>query len=80
MLGLLIATGLVRHIPVLLGLYALTLVLAAASRIGLGWFAKRVWFFIPLFSGVIVAPAMFSFITRGRLCSRWGTGSGTRSG
>jgi cobalt ECF transporter T component CbiQ len=67
MLGLLIATGLVRHIPVLLGLYALTLVLAAASRIGLGWFAKRVWFFIPLFTGVIVAPAMFSFITPGEI-------------
>ena len=67
MLGLLIATGLVRHIPVLLGLYALTLVLAAASRIGLGWFAKRVWFFIPLFTGVIVAPAMFSFITPGEV-------------
>jgi cobalt ECF transporter T component CbiQ len=67
MIGLLIATGLVRHIPVLLGLYALTLVLAAASRIGLGWFAKRVWLFIPLFTGVIVAPAMFSFVTPGEV-------------
>jgi cobalt/nickel transport system permease protein len=66
-LALLIAAGLVRHIPVLLGLYALTLVLAAASRIGLGWFAKRVWLFIPLFTGVIVAPAMFSFITPGEV-------------
>jgi cobalt ECF transporter T component CbiQ len=65
MLGLLIATGLVRHIPVLLGLYALTLVLAAASRIELGWFVKRVWLFIPLFTGAIVAPAMFSFVTPG---------------
>ena len=67
MLGLLIATGLVRHIPVLLGLYALTLVLAATSRIGLGWFAKRVWLFIPLFTGVVVAPAMFSFVTPGEI-------------
>jgi len=67
MLGLLIATGLVRHIPVLLGLYALTLVLAAASRIGLGLFVKRVWFFIPLFTGVIVAPAIFNFITPGEV-------------
>lgn len=67
MIGLLIAIGLVRHIPVLLGLYALTVVLAAASRIGLGWFAKRVWLFIPLFTGVIVAPAMFSFITPGEI-------------
>ncbi len=67
MLGLLIATGLVRHIPVLLGLYALTLVLAAASRIGLGWFAKRVWLFIPLFTGLVVAPATFSFVTPGEV-------------
>ncbi|MHB8059638.1 MAG: cobalt ECF transporter T component CbiQ [Gaiellaceae bacterium] len=67
MLGLLVATGLVRHVPVLLGLYALTLVLAAASLIGLGWFAKRVWLFIPLFTGVIVAPAIFSFITPGEV-------------
>jgi len=66
-LALLIAAGLVRHIVVLLGLYALTLALAAASRIGLGWFVKRVWLFIPLFTGVIVAPAMFSFVTAGEV-------------
>jgi len=65
--ALLVATGLVRHIPVLLGLYALTLALAAASRIGVGWFVMRVWLFIPIFSGVIVAPAMFSFVTPGEV-------------
>ncbi len=66
-LALLVAAALVRHIPVLLGLYALALVLAAASRIGLGWFVKRVWLFIPLFTGVIVVPAMFSFVTPGEV-------------
>jgi cobalt ECF transporter T component CbiQ len=66
-LALLLAAGLVRDIPVLLGLYGLTLVLAAASRIGLRWFVKRVWLFIPLFTGVIVAPAMFSFVTPGEV-------------
>jgi cobalt ECF transporter T component CbiQ len=66
-LALLIAVGLVRHIPVLLGLYVLTLVLAAASRIGLAWFVRRVWLFIPLFTGVIVAPAMLSFVTPGEI-------------
>ncbi|MGA9760875.1 MAG: cobalt ECF transporter T component CbiQ [Gaiellaceae bacterium] len=65
--ALLVAVGLVRHIPVLAGIYLFTLVLAAASRIGLGWFIKRVWLFIPLFSGVIVAPAMFSFVTPGEV-------------
>jgi cobalt ECF transporter T component CbiQ len=66
-LTLLIAAGLVRHIQVLLGLYALTLILAAASRIELRWFVKRVWLFIPLFTGAIVAPAMFSFVTPGEV-------------
>ena len=73
-LALLIAAGLIRHIFVLAGLYALTLVLAAASRIGLRWFVKRVWLFIPLFTGVIVAPAMFSFVTPGEVVlplGRW---------
>jgi cobalt ECF transporter T component CbiQ len=66
-LALLIAVGLVWHIPVLIGLYVLTLVLAAASRIGLWSFVKRVWLFIPLFTGVIVAPAIFSFVTPGEV-------------
>ena len=67
LVALLIAVGLVRHIPVLAGLYLLTLVLAAASRIGLWWFVKRVWLFVPIFTGVIVAPAMFSFVTPGEV-------------
>jgi cobalt/nickel transport system permease protein len=67
LLVLLVATALVRHIVVLVGLYALTLVLAAASRISLAWFIKRVWLFIPIFTGIIVIPAMFSFITPGHI-------------
>jgi len=72
--ALLVAVGLVRHVPVLVGLYLLTLVLAAASRIGLRWFIRRVWLFIPVFTGVIVAPAMFSFVTPGEVVlplGRW---------
>jgi cobalt/nickel transport system permease protein len=65
--ALLVAVGLVRHIPVLAGLYLLALVLAAASRIVLRWFVKRVWLFIPIFTGLIVAPAMFSFVTPGEV-------------
>jgi cobalt ECF transporter T component CbiQ len=66
-LALLVAVGLVRHIPVLAGIYLLALMLAAASRIGLLWFAKRVWLFIPIFTGLIVAPAMFGFVTPGEV-------------
>lgn len=65
MLALLVATGLVRHVSVLVGLYLLALALAVASRIDLVWFVKRVWIFIPLFTGIVVLPAMFSFVTPG---------------
>src|SRR5439155_5964387 len=65
LLGLLIVAALVRHIPLLVGMYLGTLVLAAVSGLPLGFFIKRVWFFIPIFTGVIVIPATFSFITHG---------------
>ncbi len=55
----LVAASFVRKIPPLLGLYLFTLLLASSSRISLSFFLKRVWFFIPLFSGLIVLPALF---------------------
>ena len=70
--ALLVAVGLVRHISVLAGLYLLTLALAAASGIVLRWFVRRVWLFIPIFSGVIVAPAVFSFVTPGEVVLQLG--------
>jgi cobalt ECF transporter T component CbiQ len=66
-LALLIAAGLVRHIVVLAALYLLALVLAKASRIELRWFVARVWLFVPIFTGVVVAPAAFSFVTPGEI-------------
>jgi len=51
---------LARRLDVLVGLYLLTLVLAAGSRIPLGFFLKRVWVFIPIFAGIIVLPILFS--------------------
>jgi cobalt/nickel transport system permease protein len=67
LLVLLVVAALVRHIPVLLGMYAVTLALAAASGLQLGFFIKRVWLFIPIFTGIVVAPATFSFITPGHI-------------
>lgn len=64
---LLVTAGLVRSIPVLVTIYAAALALAAASRLPLGFFIKRVWLFIPIFTGIIVIPAMFSFITPGNI-------------
>ena len=67
MVGLLLAAALVHHVPVLLAMYAGTLGLAAASGLPLGFFVKRVWLFIPVFTGIVVVPATFSFVTPGEV-------------
>jgi cobalt ECF transporter T component CbiQ len=80
MLGLLVATALVRHVPVLLGMYLAALALAVASGLSLGFFVKRVWLFIPIFTGIVVIPAMFSFVTHGDIVVPLGSWFGHRVG
>lgn len=60
LLGLLIAASFLRHWYIILALYGLTLALAAASRISLKFFVKRVWLFIPVFAGIIAVPSLFN--------------------
>jgi cobalt/nickel transport system permease protein len=67
MFGLLVVASLVRTLPVLAGVYLLALVLAALSKISVRFFVKRVWLFIPIFTGIVVLPATFSFITPGHI-------------
>lgn len=55
----------VKNIVVLLCLYAASLLLACLSKIRLGFFLKRTWIFIPLFSLFIALPAIFSIFTPG---------------
>ena len=78
--GLLVAAALIHSIPGLVAFYAATIVLAAASRLPVGFFVRRVWLFIPIFTGVVVAPAAFSFITHGRIVVPLGTWFGHRVG
>ena len=73
LLALLTATALLHHVPLLLGMYAITLGLAAASGIDLRFFVKRVWLFIPVFTGIVVLPAIFSFVTPGHVVLGVGT-------
>ena len=73
LLGLLITTAFVHHVSVLIGLYAVTLAMATAAGLSLGLFVKRVWLFIPIFTGIVVIPAMFSFITPGEIVVPFGT-------
>jgi cobalt/nickel transport system permease protein len=58
-LGVLLAISLSRSLPVILALYLVTLALAWASAVPLGFFVKRVWLFMPFFTGVVALPALF---------------------
>ena len=60
-----IVTLLIKNILVILSLYLFCLLLACASKIKLGFFLKRTWVFIPLFSLFIALPALFSNFTPG---------------
>jgi cobalt ECF transporter T component CbiQ len=80
LLVLLVATAFVHNIPVLLGAYALTLLLAAASRLPVGFFVKRVWLFVPIFTGIVVLPATLSIVTHGDVVLQLWTWHGTAEG
>ncbi len=67
LLMLLVSTALVHSLPLLALTYALTLAGAAAARLPLGLFIKRVWLFVPLFTGIVVLPATLSIVTPGEI-------------
>ncbi|MFA5332524.1 MAG: cobalt ECF transporter T component CbiQ [Methanoregula sp.] len=64
-IALIFAVAMTRDIRILAIVYLLTLVFAWASRIELGFFLKRVWVFIPIFSGIIMIPILFNVFTPG---------------
>ncbi|MCU1394463.1 MAG: cobalt transporter, inner rane subunit CbiQ [Ilumatobacteraceae bacterium] len=80
MLAVVVTTAVLRNIPVLLGLYAIALLLAVASKFSIAYFVKRVWLFIPIFTGIVVLPATFSFITPGHIAVSLGHWFGHRVG
>ena len=59
LIALLIAVGLSRNLPVIVGLYVVALILARWSLVPMGFFVKRVWLFMPFFTGIIALPAFF---------------------
>jgi cobalt ECF transporter T component CbiQ len=71
--ALLVATAFVRSIPMLVVLYATTLVLAVASRLSLWFFVKRVWLFVPVFTAIVVLPATLDVVTPGTVVIPLGT-------
>jgi cobalt/nickel transport system permease protein len=67
MIGLLVVVALVHSLPILAGAYVATVALAVASGLSLGFFIKRVWLFIPIFTGIVVLPATLSVVTPGEI-------------
>jgi cobalt/nickel transport system permease protein len=65
MIGTLVVVALVHSLPLLALAYVGTVVLAAVSGLPLGFFIKRVWLFIPIFTGIVVLPATLSVVTPG---------------
>jgi cobalt/nickel transport system permease protein len=57
---LMISVALVRSLPLLAGFAILPLVLSWLSRVSPAYFLKRVGLFIPLFTGIVALPALFT--------------------
>jgi cobalt ECF transporter T component CbiQ len=71
--GMLVVTALVRNVVVLLGIYAAMLALASASQVPLFRFVRRVWLFVPIFTGIVVLPATLNVVTPGAILVPLGT-------
>jgi cobalt/nickel transport system permease protein len=64
-LVLLVAVSFVQNLWLLGGLYAGVLVVALVSGVDGFLFLKRVWFFVPVFTGAMALPATLSWVTPG---------------
>ena len=62
---------LTKNLVILLFLYVFCLLLAYFSKVSLGFFLKRTWVFIPLFSLFIAIPALFSIFSPGDTLIAW---------
>ena len=80
LLVLLVAMSLVRNIEILMAGYAATLLLASASRLPLGFFVKRVWLFVPIFTAIMVLPATLSIVIPGDIAVQLWTWHGQPEG
>lgn len=67
---LLLAVLFAKSLYLLAVIYAFALMLTVCSSIRLGFFLKRTWLFIPLFSLFIAVPALFDLFTPGETVFR----------
>jgi len=64
-LAWLLAISWSQNLAGIAALYTLTLPLAAASRVPMTFYVKRVWALIPFFTGIIALPALFNVFSPG---------------
>ncbi len=64
-LAVVFAISVTKDLRLLAAVYLLTLIFAHLSKIGIGFFIKRVWLFVPFFAGVIVIPVIFNVFLPG---------------
>lgn len=62
---LIFACGFAENIYSLIIFNLISVILAFFSNIPVGFFLKRVWLFLPLFTGIIVVPQLFNIISPG---------------
>jgi len=75
-----VATSLVRSVWVLVALIGLTMILAAASRVGVGSFMRKVWLSAGLFAFLIALPSALDVFTPGSVLVTLGPVSLTEPG
>ena len=63
--SLLITVNLLRHLPLLWGIYLGILIVAMLSKVPSRFLIQRVWFVIPLFTGIMVLPSIFNWVRPG---------------
>ena len=63
--SLLVTVNLLRHLPLLWGVYLVILILATLSKVPARFLIQRVWLVIPLFTGIMVFPALFNWVRPG---------------
>lgn len=65
MVFLIVVVSLLRRLETLVALYMAVTFMALISGLGLLTLTKRIWFFVPIFTGMIAIPAIFNIITPG---------------
>ncbi|MCJ7445257.1 MAG: cobalt ECF transporter T component CbiQ [Methanotrichaceae archaeon] len=66
-LAFVFALAITRNLIILLAIYLLEILLAYASKISIGFYIKRVWLFVPIFTLIIAIPMIFNIFIPGTL-------------